>query len=103
MSYFHEAEPLVIPPAIVRTAAHEAGGLAAHRTDARDFDAAVDAAVAKIRAEFAARERQIVAALFVVQSEIDARGAPLPAMRGDATATGSMMLVRMSMAAALLS
>ena len=43
------------------------------------------------RAKFATRERQIVAALFIVQAKVDARGAPLTAMCGDAAASGAMM------------
>ena len=88
---FDETKSFVVATAIVRTAAREAGGLAAHRADAWDLDAARGAPVAQRRAQLAARERKIVAALFIHKSEIDARRLPLATVRGDAAASSAMM------------
>ena len=80
----------------MRAATGEAGGFAANRLHARDFDPATGTLIAMTFVQLAAWQRQIMAARFVPESEFDTGLAPLRSVRCNAAATGAMVREQMS-------
>ena len=78
-----EPEARIVPPAIVRAAAAQACGTAPERLHPRERHTAACAAVMMAACHHAARQRQVVRALFIRQAEIAARLSPLRAVRCD--------------------
>jgi len=87
--HLYKAEALVVATAGVGAAALEAGNGAAEWSDALVIAAALGAAVAVTDALAAAREGEIVAALFIDEAEIAACLTPFRAVGLDAPAAGA--------------
>jgi len=87
----HQPKPRVEFTAVVRSAAGQARHGTACAVDARKFLAAIWAPIHETRRVSFRREREIVAALFIRDSQIAASLPPLGAMGQDAPPTGAKL------------
>ena len=93
--HFYKPELFIIPATVVPAAACETRGLSTQGAGAPDFRGAVRAAIHKAPGYYSPRQREIVAALLIVDPEIPACLLPLRAVRRNAPPPGTMMREKM--------
>ena len=87
--HLHKPKPVVVLSFAVLPAAGETSSLAAKRADTAKFLRAAETAIEMAGLHLAAREREGVATLFIVQSEVATGLLPFRAVRGNAPAPGA--------------